>query len=314
VENKNDQIKLLEAQNITQAATLEKQQVFRISLIIIVSLLLVILFLLISRYIMKSQLNKELERQVEERTAELKAAKEKAEESDRLKTSFLANMSHEIRTPMNAISGFTHLLTEYEPTITPDEKKEMMVQIKENSNTLLRLIDDIIDIAKIQTHQIDIIKKYCNVYDVISDVYATFSKLNGERPIDFILETKEYERHLNIFTDPRRLGQVLQNLTDNAFKFTESGSVTLGYKLLAQGALKQIVFYVKDTGIGISETQQKIIFKRFGKVEDHKEKMFRGAGLGLAISKNIVQLLDGKMWLESELGKGSTFYFSLPYI
>lgn len=313
VSQKNDQIKLLEAKNKAQAVKMQKDQVFNTSLIIISVLLLIILLLVINRYILKSKMSAKLEQQVKERTAELTKAKEKAEESDRLKSAFLANMSHEIRTPMNAIAGFTEILSESEPEISHEEKKELMSHINENSNTLIRLIDDIIDIAKIQSEQIEINIKECNVYDITEGIYSTFEKLYHNHPVRFELEIKEQEQNLKIHTDPHRLSQILHNLLNNAFKFTEEGSIKLGYRLDYVNGDQVIHFYVTDTGIGISETQQKIIFKRFGKVEENKKKVFRGAGLGLSISKNIAELLGGKMWLDSEINKGSSFHFTLPY-
>ncbi len=267
------------------------------------------------------KVNKELEKHkhhlqllVNERTSELLAAKVKAEESDRLKSAFLANMSHEIRTPMNAIVGFTSLLED--PEMKDHEKKDIIYHITFNCNTLLHLIDDIIDISKIEAGQLNINKESCDLDRILNELYDTFSerKHNIQKSnIDIALKL-ENNRSLMIYTDPIRLQQVLSNLIDNALKYTERGFIEFGYTLKNYPEEDIIEFFVKDTGIGLSEDKQAIIFSRFTKIEANKKKIYRGAGLGLAISKNIVDLLGGKIWVDSEISKGSTFYFTIPYI
>lgn len=312
LDQKNDKIKLLRAENKAQAAKMEKAQTVRVSLVIISGLLVIILLLFVNRYFIKSRMNRKLEQLVNERTDDLEKAKKKAEESDRLKSSFLANMSHEIRTPMNAIAGFSEYLSESGFDIPREEKQELVSHIHENSHSLICLIDNIIDIAKIQADQIEINKRACNVYEVVSRVYSTFNR-SYNKPVDFLLDIKKDETLLKTYTDPQRLEQVLNNLVSNAFKFTEEGYIKLGYMLEQNNGTHQILFYIQDTGIGISKYQQKIIFERFGKAEDKKEKLYRGAGLGLAISKNLIELLGGTLWVDSEENRGSVFYFTLPY-
>lgn len=252
-----------------------------------------------------------LENLVKERTSDLVIAKEKAEESDRLKSAFLANMSHEIRTPMNAIVGFTSLLND--PELTDETKEELTDHINHNTDILLKLIEDIIDIAKIESGQLKIINKEVSVYQIVEAVIPLYDdkKINLNKN-EVTFKVIKSQKDIMVKTDPLRLQQILINLLNNAFKFTEKGDIELGFELVNHSSQKKILFFVKDTGIGISEEQTAIIFKRFSKIEEDKTKLFRGAGLGLTISKNIVELLGGKLWVESEIGKGSKFIFTIP--
>ena len=266
--------------------------------------------------------NKELEKHkcnleqiVKKRTSELVIAKEKAEESDRLKSAFLTNMSHEIRTPMNAIIGFSSLLND--PDMGNKEKEDMRFHITHNSYMLLHLIDDIIDLAKIEAGQLKINKQICNINLIFNELLKTFNehKQNiNKQDVRILIHKKVENKNFIIHTDPIRLQQVLSNLIDNALKYTEKGFVEFGYILEDTSKNGNIKFFVKDTGIGLSKDQQAIIFRRFTKVENNKQKIYRGAGLGLAISKNLVNLLGGDIWVNSETNKGSTFYFTIPYI
>jgi len=246
---------------------------------------------------------------------ELVKAKEKAEESDRLKSSFLSNMSHEIRTPLNAIVGFSEMFGNDD---IPDEEKERFIPIiQENTNQLLHLIDDILDLSKMESDQLKIFMKECRVGQVLENLVDVFNnqKTGMGKEIDIRLKTEIQIEELLIYTDPVRLRQVLSNLIGNALKYTESGYIEIGCSVQTKKDRKNdkfIQFYVKDTGIGISEKGQKMIFDRFTKIEDDKTKLYRGTGLGLAISKKLVKILGGEMWVESTPGKGSTFYFTIP--
>lgn len=254
-----------------------------------------------------------LEQLVHERTSELEIAKEHAEESDKLKSAFLSNMSHEIRTPMNAIIGFSNLLKD--PDISKAEKEEFTQQITFNSNTLLQLIDDIIDISKIEAGQLIFEKKYFNINSLLSDLLITFlQKKNSiySKEIDLRLQPEIASSSFTIYTDPLRLQQVISNLVDNGLKFTNQGFVEFGYVIDENPSFPMIKFYVKDSGIGLTEEQQKLIFNRFTKIENDNNKLYRGTGLGLVISKNIVNLLGGQIYVESELNQGSTVYFTIP--
>jgi PAS domain S-box-containing protein len=241
---------------------------------------------------------------------ELKAAKEKAEESDKLKSAFLANMSHEIRTPMNAILGFATLIRNR--VLTEEKRRDYIDLINSNCRQLLHIITDIIDISKIEAGQISIFNKNFPLNKLMNDLYLNYKNQVEilKKPIQFVLNNGLRNEDSAIFTDKVRLEQILSNLLSNALKFTEKGTIELGYQIDRK---RDIVFYVKDTGIGISESEAKVIFDRFRQVSSSYSKIYGGTGLGLSISKGLVEKLGGKIWVQSELEKGSIFYFSLPY-
>jgi len=245
---------------------------------------------------------------------ELMAAKLKAEESDRLKTAFLANMSHEIRTPMNAIIGFAEML--HEEDYTPEEHKKFTNLIGENGRKLLSVIDDIIDIAKIESGQLNISTVRCSANKILFDNYYILRQLKAKYSKDYIeIRTSQNEPDQNIqfISDPHRINQVITNLLANAIKYTSEGFIELGYKISTSSGGKNICFYVKDSGIGIPKGKTEIIFDRFRQIEENHTRVTGGAGLGLAISKNIARLMGGDITVESEHGLGSTFYFSIPF-
>ncbi|MCG8411512.1 MAG: AAA family ATPase [Bacteroidales bacterium] len=257
----------------------------------------------------------QLENLVEKRTVELKAAKEKAEESDRLKSSFLANMSHEIRTPMNAIIGFSELISDM--SLPNSQRQELSKYLTNNCNVLLHLIDDILDIARIEAGEIRIVKKNCFINQTIIELYESFNEteLKNNQDVEFLLSIENTDENLSIVSDPLRFRQVLVNLLSNAIKFTEKGFIKCGYDIEPINNKGYIRFFVEDTGIGLTGEDQVNIFKPFRKGESQgKEKLYRGAGLGLAISKTLINELGGNIWVESERDVGSTFYFTLPYI
>ncbi len=240
----------------------------------------------------------------------LKAAKEKAEESDRLKTAFLANMSHEIRTPMNAIIGFVELLSL--PDLTPDDKKEYISVINNSGKILLNLIDDIIDLAKIEADQLKIEYDNCDINLLINEVYTLYEKelkMLGKENLG-LRTVMALEGENVVRTDPFRLKQILHNLVGNAIKFTQQGYVEFGYQM--QGDT-MIHFYVKDTGIGIPKEKQELIFNRFLQVDNSGTRKYGGTGLGLTISKKLTSLLGGEMWVDSEPDVGSVFHFTISY-
>ncbi len=256
----------------------------------------------------------ELEIIVEQRTAQLKLAKERAEESDRLKSSFLANMSHEIRTPMNAIIGFSELISD--PEIEFDQRRELVSHLNSNCNSLLHLIDDIIDIARIEAGQLRIFKQDCFINQSIIELYEAFNEthIKNNPNVELLTDIETTDQNLSIYTDPYRFKQIMNNLIGNAIKFTDQGYIKFGYHIEPTGNNGFIRFYVQDTGIGLSTKEQSEVFEQFRKLDSKEnDKLYRGAGLGLAISKNLVKELGGKIWIESEQGLGSTFYFTLPY-
>jgi len=246
----------------------------------------------------------------EEIQQQYKIAKEKAEESDSLKTAFLANMSHEIRTPMNSIIGFSTLLTE--EGLSEVEKSEFIQHIQQAGESLLCLIDDIIDTAKIEAGQLSITNENCQLgylYEELNRTYADLIARKFKSEVALVAEFGNLPSGDTIITDPLRLKQVISNLLMNAVKFTSEGVITYGYKLKENN----ILFFVKDTGIGIAPEFQEIIFNRFRQANNEVKKHTGGTGLGLAISKHIVELMGGKIWVESKPGEGSAFYFTIPY-
>ncbi|GEM_PF-1962630 len=250
-----------------------------------------------------------LEKLVEERTIDLKLAKEKAEESDRLKSAFLANISHEIRTPLNAIVGFSSLLMDKD--IDENTKKEFVDTITQSSNTLIKLIEEIIDISKIETGQLKVEKRSCDLKSLFEKLISKYSnrklQLNKEN-VQLVQVISPMDAGIFILTDPYRLEQILSHLLDNALKFTESGSIHFGY----MREYPNLKFFVKDSGIGLTEKQQDQLFIRFTKTAISDEKIYQGVGLGLSICKGLVEKLGGKIWVESECNVGSTFYFTIP--
>jgi len=248
----------------------------------------------------------ELESLVKERTQQLELAKKRAEESDRLKSAFLANMSHEIRTPMNAIVGFSGLLTE--EGITDQDRIYYNDIISRNCETLLVLINDILEISKIEADQVKVNKTLFDVIEIFREL-ENFYKIVNKKGLDIKFTEGRNTKNLIIDNDPIRFRQILSNLLSNAYKYTKKGHIHFGYFVED----KYIKFFVFDTGIGIHKDEYEKIFSPFHKIEPFGQKIHRGTGIGLSISKSLVKLMNGKIWLESEEGKGSTFYFTLPY-
>ena len=241
---------------------------------------------------------------------ELKKAKEQAEASDRLKSEFLANMSHEIRTPMNGILGFSKLLKN--EGLKDDEWHEYVDIIHKSSYQLLRIISDIVDYSKIEAGHYEIRHDEVDVVQLIGELQTLFlEEFTGKGRSNLELRVKTYagERERTVLADERKLKQVLTNLTENALKFTHRGYVELGYSLQED----QLLFYVKDTGIGISAEKIGIIFQKFRQADSTTTREYGGTGLGLTISKKLVEIMGGRLWVESQVDQGSTFYFTMPY-
>jgi PAS domain S-box-containing protein len=244
---------------------------------------------------------------IQKMNTDMKIAKDKAEESDKLKSAFLANMSHEIRTPMNAIIGFSGLLADR--TISKKRTDEYLNLINSGCQQLLCVINDIVDISKIEANQISLYPETFNLNDVLNELYAIYKLQAENKGLSLVYLRDQTVENMQIKTDKIRIKQVLGNLLGNAIKFTHKGKVELGYSL--KGNI--VEFYVKDTGIGIAPENLSLIFKRFRQVDSTRTRNYGGNGLGLSIAKALVEKLGGSITLNSELGKGSTFYISVPY-
>lgn len=239
--------------------------------------------------------------------AELVAAKEKAEESDRLKTAFLNNISHEIRTPMNAIVGFSTLLTD--PDLSEKSKDSFIDTIIQSSNQLLAIISDIVDISNVEAGIVRLSEETVMINDMLRRQKDVFSIKADERRLVLRYTTALADSEAITVADCTKLTQVLTNLLNNAFKFTNEGVIEYGYKVKDQF----IEFYVSDTGIGIPQDETDRIFDRFYQVDNELSRVYQGTGIGLSISKAYVELMGGKIWVTSEPGKGSVFHFTLPF-
>ena len=238
---------------------------------------------------------------------ELIVAKERAEESDRLKSAFLANMSHEIRTPMNGILGFAELLKETK--LTGGEQQNYISVIRKSGKRMLNIINDIVSISQIESGQMNVSISATNVNEQIESVYTFFTPYVEKKGLLLSIKNTLPSNECRITTDREKLYAILTNLLGNALKFTSAGSIEFGVEKKGD----YIEFFVKDTGCGVNENKKEIIFERFRQGSELITKPYEGAGLGLSISKGYVEMLGGKIWMESELGKGSTFYFTLPY-
>ena len=258
--------------------------------ILVIGLLVSIYF-----YLRTKRLKDDLERS----QVALYEAKDRAEESNRLKSAFLANMSHEIRTPLNAIVGFSSLLVQGE---NPEEREQYMAIVEENNELLLQLISDILDLSKIEAGTFDFVKQELDVNQLCEDMVRTM-KLKAKPGVEVVFDHRLPE--CIIVSDRNRLNQVIANFMNNAIKFTSTGSIRLGY---GQAETNLLRFYVADTGIGIIQEKQAEIFDRFVKLNS----FVHGTGLGLSISKSIVEQLGGTIGVESESGKGACFWFTLP--
>lgn len=238
---------------------------------------------------------------------ELIQAKEKAEESDRLKSAFLANMSHEIRTPMNGILGFADLLSDSE--FSGEKKSEFIDIIKKSGERLIHTINDLIDISRIESGQVNIELSDTNIEDQIDELYSFFLPEAQRKGIEFILSKPDKAAAIILNTDRDKLYSVLTNLVKNALKYTNKGRIEIGYTVK-----KDVVeFFVEDTGIGIPEDRQESVFDRFIQVDMSHNRPYEGSGLGLSICKAYVEMLGGEISISSEVGKGSVFTFTLTY-
>jgi len=238
---------------------------------------------------------------------ELLISKEKAEESDRLKTSFLKNISHEIRTPMNSILGFAGLLKEQD--ISFENKEMYLLNMINSGQRMLNTINDIIDLSRVQSGQISATIERANMAEQLYRLQDEFFSIAKEKGLEYRCPLSQEDMELFFYTDAELLHVVLQKLLWNAFKFTSKGFVEVGYRL--EGPF--IEFYIKDSGLGVAESQKTFIFEYFRQGNDSMTRNHEGNGLGLTIAKAYVEMLGGTIWVESEEGNGSTFKFTIPF-
>lgn len=310
---------LLKIRQQTNKRSVTAYNVLTTAMFVLLDLFTILLLIIVGIYLRQNEekekraaelviANKELafqNREKEKRADELIVAKEKAEESDQLKTAFLRNLSHEIRTPLNAIIGFSALLNEDD--ISRHDIKEFTGLIKESGKRLIEIIHNVIDMAKIQTGQVEIKKKPVFIYSIFNDLSAYFKPVANLKNIRLNYKIPD-DKFCMIYSDEAKLYQILTNLISNAIKFSESGNIDFGIDLQADG----IKFYVKDTGIGIHPDLFDTIFDRFIQADQSLSRGQEGAGLGLAICRGLVVLLGGRIWVESVINKGSTFFFTIP--
>ncbi|WP_396600852.1 ATP-binding protein [Algibacter sp. R77976] len=254
-----------------------------------------------------------LENLVKERTLELTIAKDKAEESDRLKSEFLSTMSHELRTPLNSIIGLSSLI---DSDTSMDDILEHVELINNSGEHLLKLIEDLFKISQIESGKEKLFMKDIDLNIFLKEVQDSmiiYRDNLGKQHIDFNFVIPENYNNLTIYTDKLKLTQILINLLKNAIKFTDSGIVNYGFNISKKKDEEtNIVFFVSDTGIGIDQSHQDKIFKGFTQVNGDYNRPYEGIGIGLTIAKKLVKLLDGNIWVDSVLGEGSSFFFSFP--
>lgn len=238
---------------------------------------------------------------------ELIKAKVLAEEGDKLKSAFLANISHEIRTPLNGILGFISILND--DSLTKEERAEYTAIIEKSSARLLNIINDILDYSKIEAGSQEVKQNEVNVNEKIIDLYKKCLPLSAKNLVEFkySLGLDDYDAY--VLTDREKLFSALHKLVDNAFKFTKNGHIEIGYKRKGN----QLEFYVQDSGVGIENDKLDVIFDKFRQGSESLSRDYDGAGLGLSIAKSYIELIGGKIWVESQPNVGSTFYISIPY-
>lgn len=254
----------------------------------------VIITAILFYYILKSHLVK------------IRDAEQKAIDSDKLKTAFLQNISHEIRTPMNSIIGFSELLKENNSSAK--EKAQYLDMIEKGSGQLLNIVNEVLDISLIETGNITLNEQKLNLNELIDETYLVH-KQSIKKEISFTSAKGLSGEAAIILTDGTKVRQVLNNLLDNAIKFTDNGHISFGYSLVNNN----LEFFIEDTGIGIDVDFHEDIFERFRKVGRDNNRLYEGVGLGLAICKGNIELLKGKIWIDSAPGVGSKFYFTIPY-
>ena len=315
IQQKDNEMEIQKTRMSEQNLKIKRQRIIMLSLAGMMMLIFVFSLMLIRQYRLRMKAWNQLLIQHEdilESRKELINAKERAEESDRLKTTFLVNVSHELRTPMNGIMGFTDLLQRGKTT--EEQNKLYLSYIASSSRQLLKVLNDIIDISSIETKQLKLERESQKISTVFTDLLEFFQKEkveNSKENIEITYQAPENADNDICMIDKKRLAQVIFNLLSNALRFTREGKIEFGYHI-TDGKMIQV--FVKDTGIGIERSNFEMIFERFRQVDDSTTRQIGGSGLGLAISRELVTLMGGKIYLESELGVGSSFFVEIPFI
>lgn len=320
LENLQHKLNLQRQKNKNQQEQIRKQNTINRLLLIlaILSVVLTLVFILLFMRIRRSkkslqQKNKEIHTQkikLEKLNQHLTAARKEAEKSEQLKDQFLRNISHEIRTPLNGILGFSSIIAE--GNLEKEQRKQYHSYIKRNAKLLLSTIDDILDIARIRTKQVEVYRESFQVCHMMKELKEMFAmdrhRTNGEN-IELLLDLAHPDEDFRLYSDPTKIRKVLMIMMDNALKFTREGFVRMGYF----SRDSEVVFYVQDTGIGISQEDQNLIYESFRQAESELSRKYDGMGVGLSIAKSFIETLNGNIWFDSTPGKGTTFYFSIPY-
>mgnify|MGYP000621436534 CR=1 FL=1 len=310
--NMQNEINKRQENQIKNQKTTNRLLIIILTLIVILAVILTVMFIRgrkIRKHLQKKNIEIHTQKdELQKLNEELKTAKAKTEESEQLKDQFLRNMSHEIRTPLNGIMGFSSIIAEN--TTQQSDRIKYHQMIEKNAKTLLNTIDDILDIAKIKTQQIQVIKENVNINSLLLELKKMFffdKSYQNNGNLKLYADTEEsYE--LIIHTDPYKLRRILLALIENSLKFTDEGKIIFGYRKQKD----YIQFFVTDTGIGIYQNQKENIFNSFIQGEGGLTRNYGGIGLGLAIAKSFVEILGGKIWFDSEINKGTTFYFTVP--
>jgi len=323
--NSLNQNEILQKEINSKADKISHQKTLFAHLISVIILSILIIILLYNRFRLKKGIAEKLEKIVQERTESLKLeiekhkntskkllkAKEKAEESDRLKSAFLRNISHEIRTPMNGIIGFSNLLKE--PWFNSDELSQYFDLIEQSGRRMLNTIDNLIKFSMIESGQTKVNIGDTKIYEKTQQIFNYYEPEVEEKGLMLLLNIPDKTKDILIRTDKQKINSILSILIKNAIKYSQTGIIEFGYKIKTESERKELKFFVKDNGIGIPKAIQETIFESFMQADISETRKFDGSGLGLSICKAYVEMLGGKIWVESIEGKGSSFYFTIPY-